>query len=137
MPMKPLRSFLDRFRRTAGVPASVSGDAVALAELGSLLAALDEIDGEAGRRREGAMRAAQSRLREIESEIEQILVGARQQAEAERAEVMEASRRAAEAEARAAVEAAAAEAERIRERGRARIPALVDEVLRCLDEGSA
>jgi len=59
-------SFLERFRRSAGVPASVGGDISA--ELASVFLALDEIEREVGALREHSEAAAAERLYEAEEE---------------------------------------------------------------------
>lgn len=124
--MRPLGSWLDRFRRVAAVPAAVADDLAA--ELLSVFAALDLIEAEAAEVRAGAAREAERRRAGADAEAERILERGRKRAEAERARA-EAQRR---AEADAAVReieiAALAEAERIRRRGAARLPALVEEV---------
>lgn len=128
-----LRSFLDRFRRVAGVPAAVADDVAA--ELGPLFAALDDLESDAANvERSAAERAATSAHRTAE-EIQQILSDAIGQAEAERADAIKAGRRAAEAEAAEIIRAAETEAAGIRTEGRRRLPALVAEVLECVTEG--
>lgn len=128
-----LRSFLDRFRRVAGVPAAVTDDLAA--ELAPLFAALDDLEVEAAGIEQSAAEAAANRAHGASEEIQQIKSDAAGQAEAERADGIKAGRRAAEAEAAKIIRVAEIEAERIRSEGRQRLPALVAEVLECVEEG--
>ena len=126
-----LRAILDRFRRSAGVPAAASDDLSA--ELAPLFSALDSVDAEAGTVRTAARRRAAAIAEEAQAEIERILSAAKEQAEGERIEAIEAGRRAAEMEAQAVEASALREAEEVGRIGRARIPPLVAEVLRCVE----
>lgn len=112
------------------MPALVSDDRTA--ELAVLFAALDEIEEEASARAAAAATRARRESSGVDSEIEEVLAEAHDRAEVERAEALEMSRRVAEAQARTILTAADAEAEQIRLRGRERIPALVEVVLRCV-----
>ncbi|MGZ4400293.1 MAG: hypothetical protein ACXVYM_05425, partial [Gaiellaceae bacterium] len=122
---------LDRFRRSAGVPSTVSDDLSA--ELEPLFLALDSVEAEAGSIRTTALRRAAAIADEAQDEIEQILSDGKEHAEAERAEAIKVSRRAAEVEARAIEARARTEAERIERIGRTRIASLLTEVLRCVE----
>ncbi len=126
-----LHAILDRFRRSAGVPATASDDLSA--ELAPLFHALDAVEAGAGEVRATALRRAGAIAEEAQAEIEQILSDAREQAEAERVAAIEAGRRAADAEAQAIEAGALREAEEIGRIGRARIAPLVAEVLRCVE----
>jgi len=128
-----LRSFLDRFRRVAGVPAAVTDDIAA--ELAPLFAALGDLEQEAAGIERSAAEGAATRAHGATEEIQQITSDAEGQAEAERADAIKAGRRAAEAEAAKIIRVAEIEAERIRSEGRQRLPALVAEVLECVQEG--
>ena len=128
-----LRSFLDRFRRVAGVPAAVTDDIAA--ELAPLFAALDDLETEAAEIERSAAEGAATRAHGATEEIQQILSDAAGQAEAERADGIKAGRRAAEAEAAKIIRAGEIEADRIRHEGRQRLPALVAEVLECVKAG--
>lgn len=126
-----LRAILDRFRRSAGVPAAVSDDLSA--ELAPVFRALDLIEAEAADIREAAQRRAAVIAADTQAEIEHLLADARAQADAERAEAIKAGRRAAEAEMRSIETRAHEEAREIERVGRARIDPLVADVLRCIE----
>ena len=128
-----LRSFLDRFRRVAGVPAAVTDDIAA--ELAPLFAALDDLDREAAEIERSVAEGAAGKAHRAIEEIQQILSDAAGQAEAERADAIKAGRRSAEAEAATIIRAAEIEADRIRGEGRQRLPALVAEVVECVEGG--
>jgi vacuolar-type H+-ATPase subunit H len=120
-------SFLERFRRSAGVPASVGGDISA--ELASVFLALDEIEREVGALREHSEAAAAERLYEAEAEAQRIVAEGRARADSERDEALRAGVQAADAEAVAILRRAGADAEGIRRAGEQRLPRFVDEVL--------
>jgi hypothetical protein len=129
-PVRPVSTILDRFRRAAAVPAAV-GDELAN-ELAPLFLALDSIEDESSRVREAAAEAAERRLALARADAVELTTQARARAEAVRAET-EAGRRAMrEAEARELLAAAEAEARQVSERGAARAPELVAEVLVCV-----
>jgi hypothetical protein len=123
----PLRSLLERFRRGAGVPASVGGELAA--ELAPVFAALDEIEREVDDLREQSQAAVADRLRETEDEIRRIVQDGRRRAIQERDEALTSAWREADAEAVAVARAAKAEGDEVRRRGAERMPALVAEVL--------
>ena len=127
-----LRGILDRFRGSAGVPATVSDDLAA--ELAPLFFVLESVEAEAQAIRTAALRRATAIADEARAEIEQILADAKEQAEAERADAIKAGRRAADAEVRAIEAAAADDAAEIGRIGRVRIAPLVDEVVRCVEQ---
>ena len=127
-----LRRFLDRFRRTSGVPAAASDDLGV--ELAPLFVLLDGIDAEAAEVRAAAERSARAELGKASEEAEAILTGGGDRAEAEWAEAAKAARRAADADVRRIVATGEAEAARIRARGRERIPALAADVVRRIQE---
>lgn len=121
------RSLLERFRRTAGVPAAAAEDL--RAELLPVLAVLSEIDAEADRLREEARARARRRLADADAQAEQLLARARTQAEAERTRA-EVERRSAESERVHAAEVAATDAaDALRRRGLAKVPRYVERVL--------
>lgn len=128
-----LRAILDRFRRAAGVPAP-AGDQVP-AELAPVFAVLDgiEVRGSAFRA-EAASRIAAADA-EAARQAERILADARARAETERLAAIASVRHAAAREAVALEREAEAEAERVRRTGRERMPALVAELLRCVEAG--
>ena len=128
--MQRLSVFLDRFRRTAGVPAAV-GDALE-AELEPVFASLEEIEVEASRVREEATADATLRLDEAEAESARIAAGGKELAERERAWLTAEVREASEREARRLLAAARAEAERVRIHGQERVPELMNSVLACV-----
>jgi hypothetical protein len=126
---------LERFRRSAGVPAGV-GDELA-AELSPVFAALDEIEREVSRLRDRSEASAAVRLQEAENEVERILAeGHRSGAQQRHAELRSAVRRA-DAEAEEIAGQAEVEAQATRRLGRERLPRLVDEVLARVLEAEA
>jgi hypothetical protein len=125
-----LSLLLDRFRRTAGVPATV-GDALE-AELEPVFASLEEIEVEASRVREEATADATQRLDEAEAESARIAAGWKELAERERAWLTAEVREASEQEARRLLAAARDEAERVRIHGHERVPELVNSALACV-----
>lgn len=120
-------NLLERFRRTAGVPAAASDEPAS--ELVPLFAVLDEIEAEAEQLRAAARERAARVLAAADAEVEQIHARARRQAEVERVRTERERRSAGANDARAALAAAEEEARRLRERGLARVPAVVDRVL--------
>jgi hypothetical protein len=125
-----LSILLDRFRRTAGVPAAV-GDALE-AELEPVFASLEEIEVEASRVREEATADATRRLDEAEAESARISAGWRELAERERARVTGEVHEASEQEASRILAVGRAEADRVRIHGQERVPELVNSVLACV-----
>jgi hypothetical protein len=123
----PLRSLLERFRRSAGMPAAVGGEL--RSELAPVFAALDEIEREVARVRARSEAAATARLKEADEAAERILAEARQLAAKEREVELETVLQRTDAEAEAIVAQAAAAAEVTRKRGDERLPVLVTEVL--------
>ncbi len=130
-----LREFLDRFRRSAGVPAQVT-DELAV-ELVPLFEALDALDRDAAILREDAARQAAERRESVTAEVEGVLAAARDRAEHERLRVEADARRAVEIDADAIRASGAVEAGRIRAQASARIPVLVERVVRCVLQGDA
>jgi vacuolar-type H+-ATPase subunit H len=126
-PVGPIGSFLDRFRRSAGVPASVGGDASV--ELASIFLALDELEREVAALREHSEATAAERLREAEEEAQRIVAEGRAGADSERDDALKAGLRAADAETVAILRRAEADTERIRRAGGQRLARFVDEVL--------
>jgi len=125
-----LSALLERFRRTAGVPAVPAEDFEL--ELAPVFAALEELEADARRLRDHGTAEAAERLAAGRVERERITSGWRPLVEAERAGVAAARRAAAEDEAHSIVARAHVEADGLRERGRQRIPPLVDSVLACV-----
>ena len=126
-PVGPIAGFLERFRRSAGVPAAVGGDASA--ELAPVFVALDEIDREIAALRERSNAAAARRLWEADEEAQQIVAAGRERAEAERDDALATGLQAADAEAEAILRHARTDAAAVRRTGEERLPALVAEVL--------
>ena len=129
------RDFLERFRPSgtpgAAAAAGVPADRVAerSAELGPVLAALDDTQDEARRIVAAARSEADRRRSEGAQRARAVLATARSQAEAERAEAASLVRRQAEAEAAAVERAAARDAEALRARAEARLPQYVERAL--------
>ena len=132
--MRVAGTWLERFRRPAGVPAAATEELDA--ELMPVFAALEEVEAEAARLREEATREADRRVAAASAEAARRLADWRRQAEAERVRSRDERRAALGAEARAVEAEARAEAELLLQRGRARIPELVAEVLACIEDGS-
>lgn len=134
-PIGPIGGFLERFRRTGGVPAAVGDEA--LTELAPVFAALDAIEREVAELRERSREAGARHAREAEEEVEMVLAEARSRAESEREDAYLAGLRAADADAARIVEAARREADAIVRDGRERLPRLLDLVLeRVLEAGT-
>ncbi len=123
-----LERFLDRFRRSSGVPTPAGADLAA--ELLPLFSLLDAIEAEAAGVRRATAAAVGAERDRVTEEVEALLADARQQAEAEAAEAAKAARRAAATEAREIVAAGEAEAERIRAAASERAGPLAAEVCR-------
>ena len=119
--------FLERFRGTRGVPAAVGEEAAS--ELAPVFEALDAFELEAAAAREQAERVAAHRRFEAEEGAKEILADAKSLADSERGDALKAGLRAADVRASQIVAEAEADALRIGETGRARLPALVDEVV--------
>jgi vacuolar-type H+-ATPase subunit H len=131
----PASGFLERFRRSAGVPAA-AGDDVA-AELAPVFATLDRIEGEAAEIRRRADVTAAQRLQETEEQVQSILAEARQRADLERDDALKAGGRVADAEVAAILEQAERRAQGVKDAGELRLPALAADVLkRVLEAGS-
>jgi hypothetical protein len=131
--MRPVAAWLERFRRPAAVPEAASEELDA--ELMPVFAALDEIESEAARLREEADREATRRIDAAGLEAEQIVQRWQRRAEIERVRTEEEQRAAMATQAHAIEVAAESEAERLRRRGRERIPLLVAEVIGCITGG--
>jgi hypothetical protein len=127
VPTRPLRTLLERFRRSAGVPAGVGEELSA--ELAPVFAVLDQIESEVELMRARSEASASARLQETDEEVETVLAeGQRVAAEARNAELRSALRRT-ESEADVIARQAEAEAEDTRRLGDERAPALVEAVL--------
>lgn len=126
-PVGPIAGFLERFRRSAGVPAAVGGEAAT--ELAPVFAVLDEIEQEVAALRERSEAAAARRLHDADEEAQQIVTEGREHAAAERDEALRAGLQAADVEADAILRRAGVDAAAIRKTGEERVPALVAEVL--------
>jgi len=127
---------LERFRGLAAVPTVPAVPAPSNEEPGPELvpvfAVLDGIEQEARALQEEAEREAARRLEATSIEVDAALSRWQQRAEAERVRVEAERREELAREAHAIELGATAEAERLRARGRERIPALVDEVIACI-----
>jgi vacuolar-type H+-ATPase subunit H len=126
-PAGQVGSILERFHGTGGVPAAVGEETVL--ELVPVFAALDAFESEAAEMRERAEAMAAHRLHEAEEGAKEILADARSLADSERGDALKAGLRAADVEASQIVAGAEADAARIDERGHARLPGLVDEIV--------
>jgi hypothetical protein len=131
--VRPVSSLLDRFRRSAAVPAAA--DEAVEAELVPVFAALDEIEDESRRLLEEAGEEAERRMAAGAADAEEILERWRRRAEEERIRAESERRRAAAERVRAIEAAGEAEARDVRARGFERIPALLQEVLACVTGG--
>jgi hypothetical protein len=126
------RDFLERFRPSgtpgAAAAAGVPADRVAerSAELGPVLAELDDTQEEARRIVAAARLEADRRRTEGAQRARSVLAAARSQAEAERAEAASLVRRQAEEEAAAVERAAVRDAEELGARTEARLPHYVE-----------
>jgi len=131
----PTSGFLERFRRSGGVPGAAAGEVAA--ELAPVFAALDRIEEEAARIRRRTERAAAQRTREAEEQAQTILAEARERAGFERDDALKAGGRAADAEMVSILQRAHHDAGEIRKVGEERLPALLAHVLqRVLEAGS-
>ena len=130
--MRPLASWLERFRRPAAVP-EAAGESVA-AELMPVFAALDEIEEAATRVRTEAEAEARTRIEAAERAADRVVDAARARAPAERARAEAARLAELEDAARRMEEEAQIEAEAVLVRGRGRIPALVEQVVASVTE---
>jgi vacuolar-type H+-ATPase subunit H len=128
--VRPVASWLERFRRPAGVPAAATEELEA--ELMPVFAALDAIETDAGAIRAAAAAEASRRVDAAVVEAERLLVDWRRKAEVERANAQAARRGAIASQARSIEAEAEQEAARIRARGRERIPELVADVVACI-----
>lgn len=128
-----LREFLDRFRRSGGVPTQVTDDVAA--ELAPLFATLDGLDGEAAVVRDQAARRAADLDSMATLEAERILGDAQLRAEEERRRMVDDACTRATAEVDAILSQAAAQADRIRSAGNARLPTMVAHVISCVEAG--
>ena len=126
-PIGPLAGFLERFRRSAGVPASVGGDLEA--ELAALFVSLDRFDEEAAGIRRRAEVSAARVAAEAAQEADEIVADAGVRAGFERDDVLQSRLRATDAEVAAILARAEAEVKRVGEVGDERLPALVADVL--------
>ena len=134
--MRPVSSLLDRFRRSAAVPAVPAAvDEGLQAELAPVFAALEKVEDEARRLLEDTADEVERSLAAGAADAERILERWRRRAEEERARAEDNRRRAAGEQARALEAAAEVEAGNVRARGFERIPALVDEILACVTGG--
>lgn len=131
----PIGGFLERFRRSGGVPASVGGEAAS--ELEPLFLVLDSLEREIAELLAHAQASEVERVHEAEEQAQSILTAARERSESERDDAWKAGQRAVDAEVAAIIAQAHADAKRIRETGEERLPSLVSEVLaRVLEVGS-
>jgi hypothetical protein len=128
--MQSVASILDRFRRSAGVPAAAADDVAG--ELAPVFAALEQLEAEAQAIRDAAVREADQLLEETEARVAETVAAWHEQAQAERRRAESDCERAAARRAEAVEAEARAEAALLRERGRERIAGLVDEVLACV-----
>ena len=126
-PIGPIGGFLERFRRTAGMPARVADETAG--ELAPVFAVLDAFEREAQELRDRSSRMAAQRLHEAEEEAAALAAEARARADQERGDALKAGLRAADVEVAELLETAEMEARAIRRRGEERLPELVAEVV--------
>ena len=125
--MGPVGSILERFHGTGGVPAAVGEETVL--ELVPVFAALDAFELEAAEMHDHAEAIAAHRLHEAEEGAKEVLAAAVSLADSERGDALKVGLRAADVQASQIVARAEADARRIDERGRGRLPGLVDKVM--------
>jgi hypothetical protein len=125
-------TWLERFRRPAGVPAAATDELET--ELIPVFAALEDVEAEAARLRADAEQEADRRVTAASAEAARRLADWRRRAEAERVRARDERRRALEAEAEAVETESQAEADRILREGRERIRELVAAVVAAITE---
>jgi vacuolar-type H+-ATPase subunit H len=131
----PLGGFLERFRRSGGVPASVGGETAS--ELEPLLVVLDSLEQEVAELLAEAEAADVRRLHEAEEQAQSILTAARERTESERDDAQKAGQRVVGTEVAAILAEAHADVERMRKTSEQRLPGLLAEVMeRVLEVGS-
>jgi hypothetical protein len=123
----PLRSLLERFRRNAGVPASVGGELSA--ELAPVFALLDEIEREVALLRARSEAGALARLHETDEEAAGILSEARRLSAEERVAELRFVLHGARTECDMIRREAEARAEAVRRAGAERLPELIAAVV--------
>lgn len=126
-PIGPIGGFLERFRRTTGMPARV-GDEAAV-ELAPVFAVLDAFEREAQELRDRSSRMAAQRLHEAEEEAAALAAEAHDRADQERGDALKAGLRAADVEIAEILARGEEEAHAVRQRGEERLPQLVAEVV--------
>jgi erythromycin esterase-like protein len=125
-----LREILDRFRRSAAVPAVMS-DEIEL-ELVPLFRKLDALELDAAALREASAQRIQADRDRTRADVERMLATGRAACERERTRVRAEGREAAEREAAELVRQAEVEVERIRVASDEMIPGLVSQVVACV-----
>lgn len=125
-------TWLERFRRPAGVPAAATDELET--ELIPVFAALEDVEAEAARLRAEAEQEADRRLTAASAEAARRLADWRRRADAERVRARDERRHALETEAHAVELEARDEAERLLRDGRTRIPGLVAAVVAAVRE---
>lgn len=126
-PIGPIGGFLERFRRTPGMPARV-GDEAAV-ELAPVFAVLDAFEREAQELRDRSGRMAAQRLHEAREEAAALAAEAQDRADFERGDALKAGLRAADVETAEILAQGEADARAISARGQERLPELVAEVV--------
>ena len=127
--------FLERFRRSGGVPAAAGGELAA--ELAPVFVALDGIEEEAAEIRRRTDVVAAQRALEAEERAQGILAEARERANFERDDALTAGGRVTDAEVVSILKQAELDVQQIRTIGEQRLPAFVANVLkRVLEAGS-
>lgn len=127
--------FLERFRRSGGVPAAAADEFAA--ELAPVFAALDGIEEESAEIRRRTDVVAVRRTHEAEEQAQGILAQARDRANFERDDALKAGSRATDAEVVSILEQAELDVQQIRNVGEQRLPAFTASVLkRVLEAGS-
>lgn len=134
-PIGPIGGFLERFRRTTGMPARVGDEAEV--ELAPVFAILDAFEREAQELRDRSSRMAAQRLHEAEEEAAALAAEAHDRADQERGDALKAGLRAADVEIAEILARGEREARAVRRRGEERLPQLVAEVVARVREAAS
>lgn len=128
--MQSVASILDRFRRTAGVPAAAAEDVAG--ELAPVFAALERVEAEAQALQEAAAEEARRVLATAEARAAEIRAEWRERAQAEYERAASESQGASVGDIEAVEVEAREEARRLRRLGERRMAGLVEDVVACV-----
>jgi hypothetical protein len=128
--VQSVASILDRFRRTAGVPAAAAEDIAG--ELAPVFAALERVEAEARALQEAAAEEARRVLAGAAARAVEIRADWRERAQAEYERAASESQGASAAEVEAVTVTAREEAQRVRRLGERRLAGLVEDVVACV-----